>query len=183
MELLREGQAFKMRKDMKRVKKRLVAPMGAVLCVCAFLLGCERGASTPASQSVPTSTVSRAGVNSTTASIEERAHDPAYQKRLGEFVEGMKRIVQRRAKIEARMAPLRELAKKAVPPDATEAQVEAELEGNPKRYPGWNELVAARKSLAVEEEKLKAAAQAAVARRISGKETEGRAPGAVSEAK
>ncbi len=95
----------------------------------------------------------------------------------------MKRIVQRRAKIEARMAPLRELAKKAVPPGATEAQVEAELEGNPKKYPGWNELVAARKSLAVEEEKLKAAAQAAVAQRISGKETEGRAPGAVSEAK
>ena len=183
MELLREGQAFKMRKDMKRVKKRLVAPMGAVLCVCAFLLGCERGASTPASQSAPTSTVSRAGVKSTTASIEERAHDPAYQKRLGEFGEGMKRIVQRRAKIEARMAPLRERARKALPSGATAAQVEAELEGHPKRYPAWRELSDALKSLAVEEGELRAAAQATVARRILRKETDDRASGAVSEAK
>ena len=183
MELPREGQAFKMREDMKRVKKRLVAPLGAVLCVCAFLQGCERGASTPASRPAATSTVSRAGAQATTASIEERAHDPAYQRQLGEFGEGMKRIVQQRAKIEARMAPLRALAKQAVPPGATDAQVEAELEAHPKKYPGWYELVAARKALAVEEEKLKAAAQAAVARRISGKETEGRAPGAVSEAK
>lgn len=159
--------------------------MGAVLCVCAFLMGCERGGSAPASGAQPatTSTVSRAGTQSASASIEERAHDPEYQKQLRGFGDEMKRIVQDRAKIEARMAPLRDLAKKEVPSDATDAQVEAELDGNPKKYPGWRELVAARKSLAVEEEKLKAAAQAAVARRISRKETDDRAPGAVSETK
>ena len=157
--------------------------MGAVLCVCAFLLGCERRESAPASDAQPgaASTVSRADGQPTTASIEERAHDQVYQKRLGEFGEEMKRIVQRRAKIEARMAPLRALAKKAVPPDATDAQVEAELDGNPKKYPAWHELVAARKALAAEEDKLKRAAQAAVAQRISRKEAVDRAPGAVLE--
>lgn len=174
-----------MRKDMKKVKERVVAPLGAVLCVCAFLLGCERQETVPASEAQPAATVtdSRAGVQSTTASIEERAQDQAYQKRLKSFGEGMKSIVQQRAKVEARMATLRERAKKAVPPGATDAQLVAELEGHPKRYPAWRELVAALESLAIEEERLKAAAQATVAQRISRKETESRASGAVSEAK
>lgn len=174
-----------MRKDMKRLKERLVAPIGAVLCVCAFLLGCERGEPMPASDAQPaaTSTVSRAEVRSKMASIEERVQDQAYQKRLKEFGEGIKSIVQERAKIEARMATLRERAKKAVPPGATDAQLVAELEGHPKRYPAWRELVAALESLAVEEERLRATAQATVARRISRKETDDCAPGAVSEAK
>lgn len=157
--------------------------MGAVLCVCAFLLGCEREETVPAPQPAATSTVSRAAVKSKTASIEERAHDPAYQKQLLEVGEGMKDIVRRRAKIEARMAPLRERARKTLPSGATAAQVEAELEGHPKRYPAWRELSNALKSLAVEEGKLRAAAQATVARRILRKETDDRASGAASEAK
>lgn len=173
---------------MRYMKDRAVAPLGAVLCVCACLVGCERRESVPsapasADQSAATSAVSRAEGRSTTATIEERVHDPVYQKQLKEFGQERTRILQRRAVAERRMAQLRERAKAALPSGATDAQVEAELEANPTKYRAWRELVAAWKASVADEEKLLAVAQAAVARRISRKETGSRAQGSVPEVK
>ena len=170
---------------MKREKERLVAPIGAVLCVCAFLLGCEREGAAPASDAQPaaTSAVSRAEVRSTTASIEERAQDQAYQKQLVGIEKDKQRIVKRSAKVEARMAQLREYAKTKMelPPDATDEQVEVALNGAQKR--AWHECVAERKAIVAEGERLQAAAQAAVRQRILNKKTGDRVQAAVSEAK
>jgi len=176
---------------MKNVGKRAGALLGAVLCVCACLVGCERGealpsSSSPAQTSQPaaTSAVPRAEVRSTTASIEERANDPVYQKQLtGDFGQALQRIGQRRAEIERQMARLREHAKKkGLPRNATDEQVEAALESGPRR--AWRELIAERNACFAEEARLRAAAQATVAQRISRKEQSvERAQGAVPEAK
>ena len=106
-----------------------------------------------------------------------------YQKQLKEFGQERTRILQRRAVAERRMEQLRVSARKALPPGATDAQVEAELDANPTKYLAWRELVSAWKASVAEEERLNAAIQAAVARRISRKETGNRAQGAVPEVK
>ena len=189
---------------MRCVNKRAGALLGAVLCVCACLVGCERGVAAPSSRppasplqpvtaptascvmeqkAAATSTVSRTEVRSAAATIDERAHDSAYQKRLvGDFRKEWLRIGQRRADIEKQMMRLREHAtQKGLPPTATDEQVEAALEGGPKR--AWGELIIARKACFAEEERLHAAARAAVAQRILRKEDGTRAQGAVPEAK
>lgn len=174
-----------MRKDMKRKNDSLVALLAAVLCVCACLVGCERRGTAPAPDAQPASTsvVSRAEVLSTTASIEERAQDQSYQKQLAGIEKEKQRIVKQRAKIEARMAQLREYVKtkKKLPPNATDEQVEAALNGAQKM--AWHECIAERKAIVVKEERLYAAAQAAVRQRILRKETDDCALGAVSETK
>lgn len=176
---------------MLHIKERAVAPLGAVLCVCACLVGCERKDSTPSKppaepaaksqEPAATSVVSRAEVRSTTASIDERGRDAAYQERLtDEFGKDRQRIGKRLAQIEARMAQLREYAK--MPPDATDEQVEAALEGTPQQE--WRERVQARQDCIAEEQRSKAAAQAAVAQRILRQEQTGdRAQGAASAEK
>ena len=166
-------------------KEKTVVPLGAVLCVCACLVGCGQKEDLPSAPApkpkeppAATSVVSRAEVRSTTASIEERANDPVYQERLAEFEKDRQRIRKRRAKIESHMARLRAYARKALPSGATEDQVLAELENNPKKYPAWRELVAVRKKNMAEEERTYVAARAAVAQRISRKESGGGAQGA-----
>ena len=170
---------------MRYLKEKTVAPLGAILCVCACLVGCgqkEDAPSAPApepkEQPVATSAVSRAEVRSTTASIDERARDAAYQERLAGFEKKKKLIRDKRREIDAKMDRLREYAKKEkkLPPGATDKQVEAALNGAPLRE--WYDLVAARVVNLKEEEKIHAAAQAAVAQRISRKESDGGAQGA-----
>ena len=166
---------------MRHIKEIAVAPLGAVLCVCAYLVGCERRETAPSKPPAPaaTSSVSRVEVQSKTATIKERANDAAYQKQLDGFVKDRHHIAKRRMKLEARMAQLRERAKKALPAGATEEQVLAELENNPRRYPVWRDLVAARDASVDEEKRNLASARAAVARRILRKEQAGeRAQGA-----
>lgn len=127
--------------------------------------------------------MSRTEVQSTTASIEERANDPVYQKQLAGFEKDRQRIRKQRAVIEAKMARLRAYAKakKGLPPGVTDEQIEGALDGAPLRE--WHELVAARKACMAEEEKNHAAARAVVAERISRKKAGIRAQGAVPEAK
>ena len=165
---------------MRYVKEKTVAPLGAILCVCACLVGCERREAAPSNSPEPatTSAVSRAEAMSTTASIEERAHDAAYQGKLKALVKDREGIVKRRAQIEARMAQLREFAKKSksLPADATDEQVEAALEGALLRE--WRERVQAWKDNLAEEERSRMAAQMAVAQRISRKGSGGGAQGA-----
>ena len=176
---------------MRYVKETAGAPLGAVLCVCACLVGCGQKEDIPsnpppepAPQPAATSGVARAEARSKTSSIEERAHDAAYQAQLNGLVKDREHIVKRRAQIERRMAKLREHAKKikSLPTDATDEQVESALEG--ASLTAWRELVQAQKNCLAEEEKSYAVARAAVAQRILRKEqTEDRAQGTASAEK
>lgn len=151
---------------------RVFIPLGAVLCVCACLVGCERrdaahSSPAPAPKAKPSD-----------ATIEARAHDAAYQEKLKQNMADQRSVLSARSRNEARIGQLRELARQALPPGATDAQIEAELEGNPRKYPEWRERIAALKASEAEEEKLKAAAQATVRQRILRKSSGGGAQGA-----
>ncbi len=165
-----------MQKDMKRKNDRLVALLGAVLCVCACLVGCERKEAVPSSPPAPEAKpAATSGVS--------RADDAAYQAQVKGFIENNRRMLDARKDIQARMAELRARAKKALSADATEEQVTAELENNSLKYPAWRELVAALKNVDVEEQRNRAAAQSAVRKRILREVAEGRAQGAATAEK
>ena len=123
-----------MRKDMKRKNDRLVALLGAVLCACACLVGCERKEA--ASPEPPASAVS----NAPAKQADSRLDDAAYQANLQNRLAVQRHTQEERQMIQAQMARLRARARKALPADATDEQVTAELEGNPRRYPGWREM-------------------------------------------
>ena len=164
---------------MRCVKERAVAPLGAILCACACLVGCERREAAPSSSAPePKGQSAATPKGPSPLSIEARAKDKEYQAKLQGSVEAQRRTLAKRAKIESSIAKLRERAKTALPEGATDAQVLAELENNPRKYPAWRELVAALKASMAEEEKLKAAAQSALRERILREKTGGRAQGA-----
>ena len=145
-----------MRKDMKRKNDRLVALLGAVLCVCACLVGCERkesASSAPAVTNAPAKAVSR-------------MDDPAYRAQVTNLIAAQRRTNVARERILARMEQVRERARKALPEGATDEQVKAELESNPRQYPAWRELVAALEQNAEESKRNSAAAQTTIRRRI-----------------
>ena len=145
-----------MRKDMKRKNDRLVALLGAVLCVCACLVGCERKESAP----------SAPAVTNAPAKAASRLDDPAYRAQVTNHIAAQRRTYVAREQILARMEQVRERARKALPEGATDEQVKAELESNPRKYPGWRELVAALEQNAEESKSNSAAAQTTIRRRI-----------------
>lgn len=155
-----------MRKDMKRKNDRLVALLGAVLCVCACLVGCERKEAV--SPEPPAPAVS----NAPAKKVVSRADDPAYQAKLQDHITEQRRTNGARARVLAQMAQVRERAKKALPSGATDAQVTAEIEGNPQKYPAWRELAAALEKNTEEIQRSRAAATATVRRRILRETTE-----------
>ena len=165
-----------MQKDMKRKNDSLVALLGAVLCVCACLVGCERKdaapSAPPASEAKPTAT-----------SVVARADDAAYQAQLKGLIADARRPLVKRDKIQALMDQLRERARKALPAGATEKQVTAELENNPQKYPAWRELVVALKAIPDEMQLNHAAAQSAIRQRILREVADGRAQGAATAEK
>ena len=165
-----------MRKDMKRKNDRLVALLGAVLCVCACLVGCERKETAPSSPSAPEA-------KPAATSVVSRADDAAYQAQVKGFIENNRRMLDARKDVQARMAELRARAKKALPADATEEQVTAELENNPKKYPAWRELVVALNAIPDEVRQNRAAAQSAIRQRILREVADGRAQGAATAEK
>ena len=151
---------------MKRKNDRLVALLGAVLCACACLVGCERKEA--ASPEPPAPVVSNAPVQK----VVSRADDPAYQAKLQKHIATQRRTNVSRARVLAQMAQIREQAKKALPADATDAQVVAEIEGNPGKYPAWRELAAALEKNAEEIQRNRASATATVRRRLLRETTE-----------
>jgi hypothetical protein len=148
-----------MRKDMKRKIDSLVALVGAVLCVCACLVGCERKAAVSPEPPAPAMT-------NAPKKVAARADDAAYQAQLKDHIAAQRSVNVAREKILARMEQLRERARKALPEGATDEQVKAELEGNPRKYPAWGELVAALAKNQEELENKKASAVAAIRRRV-----------------
>lgn len=145
-----------MRKDMKRKNDRLVALLGAVLCVCACLVGCERKESAPPAPAV----------TNASAKAASRLDDPAYRAQVTNLIAAQRRTYVAREQILARMEQVRERARKALPEGATDEQVKAELESNPRQYPAWRELVAALEQNAEESKRNSAAAQTTIRLRI-----------------
>lgn len=148
-----------MRKDMKRKNDRLVALLGAVLCVCACLVGCERKKAVSPEPPAPAMT-------NAPKKVASRADDAAYQAQVRDAIAAQQRTNVAHEKILARMKQVRERARKALPEGATDEQVKAELEGNPRKYPAWGELVAALAKIQEELENKKASASAVIRRRI-----------------
>lgn len=123
-----------MRKDMKRKNDRLVALLGAVLCACACLVGCERKEAALPEPSAPA--VTNAPVNQ----VVSRENDAVYQAKVQDRLAVKRRTQVDHGKILALKERLRARARKNLPAGATEEQVTAEIEGNPRKYPGWQEL-------------------------------------------
>ena len=149
-----------MRKDMKRKNDRLVALLGAVLCVCAGLVGCGHKEAVPPEPSAPSAT------NAPAKKAVSRTNDTAYQSQLKDHLAAQRNANVERERILVRMEQVRERARKALPQGATDEQVTAELENNPRKDPSWGELVVALKKNAEEIKGNKVAAQATVRRRI-----------------
>ena len=145
---------------MKRKNDRLVALLGAVLCVCACFVGCERKEAASPEPPAPAVT------NAPAKQAASRTDDAAYQAQLQDRLAVQRRTREERRTILLQIAQLRARAKKELPADATEAQVTAELEGNPRKYPGWQRL---NEALTKNDEKIKrdeAATYTMVRRRI-----------------
>ena len=165
-----------MQKNMKRKNDSLVALLGAVLCVCACLVGCERREAAPSSPPAPEA-------KPAATSVVSRADDAAYQEQLKGLIADARKPLARRDRIRALMAQLRARAQKALPAGATDEQVTAELENNPQKYPAWRELVAALKAIPDEVQRNRAAAQSAIRQRILREVADGRAQGAATAEK
>ena len=101
-----------------------VAAMALLVAVC----GCERDASAPNAPAARQEAV-------------PRTKDPEYQKALKDVQVRRRKIATERMKVLDEMKELSEKARAALPKDATDAQVKAGLEGNPQKYPAWQELV------------------------------------------
>ncbi len=100
-----------------------VAAMTFLVAVC----GCERDAVAPK--------------GSAETNAVRRAKDPEYQKALKDVQTRRRDIAKERTKVLDEMRELAEKVRAALPKGATDAQVRAELEGNPQKYPEWQDLV------------------------------------------
>ena len=153
-----------MRKDMKRKNDRLVALLGAVLCACACLVGCERKES-PSSDPAASNT-SAASQAPAAKQVPSRADDAEYQAQVNGRIDVQQRTRDDRAKHLEQREKLRARARRGLPPGATEEQVTAELMNNPKLSRKWLAVEAALKQNEEQFERNNAEAQAMVRRRI-----------------
>ena len=71
---------------------------------------------------------------------DDRTKDDAYAQELKDVMEARKPLVRARAQTAAEMEAVIARARKALPADATDEAVKAELEGHPDRYPEWKAL-------------------------------------------
>lgn len=72
-----------------------------------------------------------------------RQEDPAYQENLRNVVAERRKPQRDLSRAADRLRALEDAARRALPAGATPEQVKAELEGNPRKYPAYRELVAA----------------------------------------
>ena len=155
---------------MKRKNDRLVALLGAVLCVCACLVGCERkeaASSEPPASNSPSASPAPVVSNAPAAKqVLSRAEDAKYQAQVKGRIDAQRRIRDDRAKLLGQREKLRARARRGLPPDATEERVTAELMNDPKLSKMWLAVEAALKQNEEQFERNNAEAQAMVRRRI-----------------
>lgn len=104
--------------------RQVVAPvvLGATVILFTAFSGCEKG-------SKPTTPI-------------DRTEDPAYTEMLKKSRSEQVEIAKGRQSIARNMERMRQRARDVLGKDATEAQVAAELDAHPEKYPGWRELKA-----------------------------------------
>lgn len=95
-----------------------------------------------------------------------RGEDPVYQKALHETHARQNEQAAVRNRIEPQLKELVARARAALPKDATDEQVRAELEAHPERYPGWKALSSALAKTNANLEQEMARARATVRARI-----------------
>lgn len=105
--------------------RQVVAPviLGATVILFTAFSGCEKG-STP---TVPAEPV-------------DRTQDSAYVETLKQSRREQVGIAKRQQSIARNMERMRQRARDVLGKDATDAQVEQELDAHPEKYPGWREL-------------------------------------------
>ena len=155
---------------MKRKNDRLVALLGAVLCVCACLVGCERkeaASSEPPASNSPSASPAPVVSNAPAAKqVSSRADDAEYQAQVNGRMDVQQRTRDDRANLLGQREKLRARARRGLPPDATEERGTAELMNNPKLSRKWLAVEAALKQNEEQFERNNAEAQAMVRRRI-----------------
>lgn len=139
---------------MKKLSYRLLSPLVAVviLLLLAPFCGCEK---------------KKAGYS--------RSNDEAYINSLKATIDKRNQTAIARSRINQQIEQFRGRARKALPKDASDAQIRAELDGNPAKYPGWKEISEAAVKMTAREEQEQAEAAALVRRRLM-KESEGARP-------
>ena len=70
----------------------------------------------------------------------DRTQDPAYAHELKDVMEARKPLVKARNQTVSEMRALIAKARAALPADATDEAVKAELDGHPEKYPEWKGL-------------------------------------------
>ena len=109
---------------MKILKLGRIAPrVAAVMLLFATVCGCEKKPVASRQEAPP-----------------PRTQDAVYTQALHRVQTQRRAIAAQRWKVVEQMEALVARARKALPPDATEEQVRAELLNNPSKYPGWLEL-------------------------------------------
>ena len=70
----------------------------------------------------------------------DRTQDPAYAQELKDVLEARKPLVKARNQTVSEMKAVIAKARAALPADATDEAVKAELDGHPEKYPEWKGL-------------------------------------------
>ena len=136
------------------LEKTCFASRAAALAMLAFAVGCDR-------ESKP------APAQNEQAKPMSRMEDPKYREQLKAHIAEQKVVVRDLNHIEAKMELLRRRARAAVGADATDAQVLAEIEANPMKYPEWRYLVGRRNAAERDLKRKRDDARATVLARIA----------------
>lgn len=138
---------------MVKIVRQLVAPCLAVAAFAVFtaLPGCGKKAP-PASPGGGAAT--------------DRLNDPAYVATLEKAEKRQNEILARQKPLSRNMERMRQRARDVLGKDATEAQVVAELDAHPEKYPGWRELKAQARDADAEMKRENARMREIVRRRI-----------------
>ena len=143
------------KKQMTILEKTCFASRAAALAMLVFAVGCNRESKPVPAQGEPA------------AKPMSRMEDPKYREQLKGHIAEQKVVVRDLNDIEAKMELLRRRARAAVGADATDAQVLAEIEANPMKYPEWRYLVGRRNAAMRDLKNKRADARATVLARIA----------------
>lgn len=140
--------------------KTCFAPYLAALALLVFAAGCgcEKEHAPPPAQPA--------------SKLMSRMDDPAYREQLKGFVGDQKKIAAELNGIEAKLELQRKRARAALGEGATDAQVLAELEANPVKYPEWKYLLGRRAAAQKEMSDCRAETRNAVLSRIAQEQAE-----------
>lgn len=129
----------------------------AALATALFTVGCDRDEKPSAPKQA-----------------QSRMDDPEYNKQLNGFVKDQGRVAKELHGIERQMELQRKRARAALPEDATDEQILAELEANPVKYPEWPYLKARRSAVQKKMDARRDEARAAILARIAKEQQEQR---------